>query len=100
MTREEIIIQKISNGMIKKKLAYSVAKFILDETSDENSKSKQTTVEMYMKWKQTQNISLHYPQNAKFALELFEDLGHLSKTDRSALAATVEIEADCLKRNI
>lgn len=97
MTRGEIIIQKISNGMVKKKLAYSIATFILDETTEGEQR---TAVEMYMKWKQTQNVSLHYPQNAKYALELFEDLGHLSKTDRSALAKTVEIEADCLKRNI
>ena len=44
MTREEIIIQKISNGMVKKKLAYSIATFILDETTEGEQR---TAVEMY-----------------------------------------------------
>lgn len=86
-----------SNGMIKKKLAYSIATYILDETGDEQPIP---AVELYMQWKTTRNISLHYPGNAKYALELFEKLNHLSKTDRKALAKTVEIEADCLARNI
>ncbi len=87
-----------TNGMIKKKLAYSIATFILDETGDE--KQPVPAVELYMRWKTTRNVSLHYPANAKYALELFEKLNHLSKTDRKALAKTVEIEADCLARNI
>ena len=61
--------------MMKKKLAYSIALFILN---DVEADSKESYVSMYMRWKKKQNIILHHPQNARYALRKFEELGQLT----------------------
>lgn len=83
--------------MMKKKLAFSIALFILN---DVEADSKESYVSMYMRWKKKQNIILHHPQNARYALRKFEELGHLTESERSALKATVRCESRYLNRNL
>ena len=92
-----IPIADVNNGMMKKKLAFSIAVFILN---DVEADSKESYVSMYMRWKKKRNIILHHPQNARYALKKFEELGHLTEKERNALMATVRCESQYLSKNL
>lgn len=82
---------------MKKEMALSIALFILNNVEPD---SKEPYVSMYMRWKKERNIVLHNPENARYAIQKFEQLGRLSAKERDALKATVQCEYYYLQRNM
>ena len=80
---------------MKKRIAFSIAIFILSDVDENSHESPES---MYMRWKKKKNIVLHDPENAYYALRKFIELGHLSEAERTSLAETVRCEAEYLKK--
>lgn len=80
---------------VKEKIAYSIACFIL---TDVPPCSEEPIEQMYMRWKKKSNFILHHPENARYALRKFAELGYMTTRERESFAATVEYERNYLTR--
>lgn len=79
----------------KEKIAYSIALFIL---SDVPPYSNEPIESMYMRWRQKSNFILRHPENARYALRKFAELGYMSERERESFEATVAYEKSYLTR--
>ena len=79
----------------KEKIADSIGCFIL---TDVPPNSKEPIESMYMRWRNKTNLIIRHPENARYALRKFAELGNMTEREREAFAETVTYERNYLKR--